>query len=86
MLSTPAFATILPVDRFLFIDSAMHFSKDEEADPKDKFWKIRTVMELLALNCRSSFNPGQFISIDESLVAWRGHHSCMKYNKYKAAK
>jgi hypothetical protein len=86
MYNTQAFSAILSIDRFLFIDSAMHFSVDSDADPTDKFWKIREVMDIFSANCQSSFNPGQLISIDESLVAWRGHHSCMRYNKSKAAK
>jgi hypothetical protein len=65
----------MPIDRYLFIDSIIHFSHDDEKDEGDKMWKLQTIMNLLNKSFGESFDIGQDISIDESLLLWRGHHS-----------
>jgi hypothetical protein len=86
LLTTPAFSSIMSVDRYLFIDSSIHFSYDHERTDTDKMWKLRAVINLFNESFGESFDIGQDISIDESLLLWRGHHSMIRYVPNKAAR
>lgn len=90
MLATPIFSSILPVDRYLYIESSLHFASDYEqpipgVDEPDKIWKIRNMLTLFNDAFSSSYNLDKHISIDESLLSWKGNHSLKRYIPTKAA-
>ena len=63
------------VDRYLYIQSALNFSSDSEACSTDRIWKIRKFMDMMNARFTANYSLSQRISIDESLLLWKGHHS-----------
>jgi hypothetical protein len=86
LLFTPSFSAVMPKNRFKFINSILHLAKDEEFDSTDKLWKVRKFLDTLNYNFQSSYNLGAEISIDESLMMYRVHHSYIRYIPNKAAR
>ena len=84
LLQTPVFNWAMPNDRFRSIMSSLHFAGDEEANPTDKIWKIRTVFELFRTQLKTAYNLDRVVSVDESILLWRGHHSLRRYIPSKA--
>jgi hypothetical protein len=75
--ATPIFAKIMSRDRFLDILSILHFSDDIETD--DKFHKVRQLINMFNERFNDVYNVEPYISIDESLLLWRGNHSGQRY-------
>ena len=76
----------MSIDRYLFLSSALHFAGDAQASPTDKIWKIRNFFELMNTQLTNKFKLSQDISVDESLLLWKGNHSIRRYVPNKAAK
>jgi hypothetical protein len=76
----------MSVDRYLYLCSILHTGKDDEIDNDDALWKVRFFVDRLNQNFESSWSLGQEISIDESLMLYRGHHSLIRYIPNKAAR
>jgi hypothetical protein len=68
LLHIPCISMMMACDRYLFISSALHFSDDTDSNPKDPMWKLRELMNIINKNFQTSFNLGQGLSIDESLL------------------
>ena len=52
----------------------------------DKLWKIRIVIDSVNEQAQDSFTPGQYISIDESMIGTRGRLSFLQYMPKKPTK
>ena len=89
-LYTPIFSSVMPRDRFNFISRVIHFVDNEKLDTvspdRDRFAKIRPILDLFNINIGSVFNLSERISVDESLMMWLGQHAHKKYINTKAAK
>lgn len=87
LLNCPAFSKTMTLDRFELISQALHFESDDYPDKvDDKMWKIRTLFNAINVNCSQNWNLPRMVSIDESLLLWKGHHSLRRYIANKAAK
>ncbi|XP_027232578.1 piggyBac transposable element-derived protein 4 [Penaeus vannamei] len=66
-------AEVMTRDRFDQLTACLHFAHVEEGAPlpEDRMWKLRPVVNALSNSFRSTFMPGQEITIDESL--WKFH-------------
>lgn len=81
LLSSPTFREIMSRDRFLDILSQLHF-RDNEAmrpDETDRLYKLRPVLDHLANKYRSVYTPGQNVTVDESLMKFKGR---LKFKQY----
>jgi hypothetical protein len=76
----------MPRNRFQFIMQSLHFAADNEENINDKIWKIRKVFDMLNESFRTSYNLEREISIDESMMLWKGHHSLVRYVPSKASR
>lgn len=56
-------------DRFLTIESCLCFG---EEDPKDGWWKVRSLVEDFNKRALDVFVPGRLLTIDESFSFWSG--------------
>ncbi|XP_018401600.1 PREDICTED: piggyBac transposable element-derived protein 4-like [Cyphomyrmex costatus] len=72
-------------NRFRHLLTLLHFSENED-DSTDKLRKIRSVYELLVDNFKAVYRPGKDISIDESLIPWKGRLSFRQCNRNKRAR
>ena len=70
--------------RFELVLRFLHLA-DSEMQPKkgepgfDKLFKLRPLLNLLLPRFRSSYTPGQYLSIDESMIAFKGRLSFLQY-------
>ena len=85
LLHTPIFGKIMSRDRFLLIMKYLHFTDEEESS--DPLKKIRPLLDLLFVSkFKESYTPERNISIDESLLLWKGRLKWKRYIPLKRAK
>jgi Transposase IS4 len=86
--ATPIFSAIMPVDRFRYILSMLSFCSYQDVSNEervaDQLWKIRDVFEEMNESFSSAYNLEQNVSVDESLLLWKGHHGLQRYIPSKA--
>ncbi|KAM9319543.1 piggyBac transposable element-derived protein 4-like [Gastrophryne carolinensis] len=89
LLATPFFGTIMSECRFSLIMKNLHFTNNEEFDepthPAPKLKKIWEVYQMILKNFQQSYVPDRDISIDESLMAYKGRLSWIQYIASKRA-
>lgn len=69
------FADHMSRDRFLVILRSLHFSTNPEPnqpEPNDRLYKIRPVINYFNTKMKDLYYPGKNLSLDESMVLWRG--------------
>ncbi|XP_056388836.1 piggyBac transposable element-derived protein 4-like [Hyla sarda] len=79
LLATPFFGTIMSEYRFSLIMKNLHFTNNEEFDeathPAPKLKKIWEVYQMILKKFQQDFVPDRDISIDESMMAYKGRLS-----------
>lgn len=87
ILSTPIFAKVIEKNRFLLLMKFLHFTNNEEFDkdrhPWPKLNKIYELMEHLQRKFREVYIPGKNLSLDESLMRFKGR---LKWKMFIAKK
>ena len=90
LISTPIFSQIMSRDRFFILMRFLHYADNKNinlADPdQDKLYKVREVVNMTKERCFQVFSPGKDVSIDESLVLFKGRLSFQQYIKSKRAR
>ncbi|KAM9324442.1 piggyBac transposable element-derived protein 4-like [Gastrophryne carolinensis] len=90
LLATPFFGTIMSECRFSLIMKNLHFTNNEEFDeathPAPKLKKIWEVYQMILKNFQQSYVPDRDISIDESLMAYKGRLSSIQFIASKRAR
>ena len=86
-LSVPFIANALPRNRFAQILSALHVN-DNTAQPKntDKLYKLRSLLDSLNTNFMELYNVSKRVSVDESMILFKGRSSIKQYNPMKPIK
>ncbi|XP_072277513.1 cdc42 effector protein 2 isoform X1 [Pyxicephalus adspersus] len=76
MIATPFFGTVMPEYRFSLIMKYLHLANNEEFDetahPAPKLKKIWEVSQMILQNFQQTYVPERDVSIDESLMAYKG--------------
>ena len=89
MVSTPIFSQLMKKVRFLLILRFLHFADNRIHNPadldRDKLYKIREVSDMTRKRCSEAFYPRKKLSVDESLVLFKGRLSFKQYIKFKRA-
>lgn len=89
LFSIPCFPKYMSRNRFLLIMRCLHFSRNPdlgEAVSNDRMQKIRPVQNFLNEKMDQLYCPGKELSIDESMVLWRGRLQFRQYIKNKKHK
>ncbi|KAM5165143.1 piggyBac transposable element-derived protein 4-like [Mantella aurantiaca] len=90
LLETPFFGTVMTEYRFSLIMKFLHFTNNEEFDetthPAPKLKKIWEVFQMVVKNFKQTYVPERDISIDESLMAYKGRFSWIQYIASKRAR
>ena len=86
--STPAFSKIMKRDRFYLILKFLHVNNNETVDSENPGWlhKVRPLIELLRERFRKVYSPGKNLSVDESLVLYKGRLKFKQCIKTKRAR
>nr|XP_039248220.1 piggyBac transposable element-derived protein 4-like [Styela clava] len=91
IFNVPSFGKIMPRDRFLDLTKFLHFCDESEAmshdDPmRDRLFKLRPLLNLLEQRLISVYKPHREVSIDESLISFKGRICFREYIKTKRAR
>ena len=87
-LSVPFVSSVLPRNRFSQILGNLHIY-DNHANPegnKDKLLKVRPLITAMNNNYMQLYNVSRKVSIDESMILYKGRHSIKQYNPMKPIK
>ena len=73
----PPIQNAMTKNAFEFLRRHLHFDDNRNAKPRnhpcyDPLWKIRFVLEKVMDCMRNAYNPGERITIDESMIRYRG--------------
>ena len=79
LIATPFFPRTMPRDRFSLLLKFLHFSNSEDAPADDILFKLRQVCDILRRQIQDVYIPDREISIDESMVLWRGRLMFRQY-------
>lgn len=71
------------IGRYKCIARYLHFSEEES---NDKLRKIRPLFEAMIAKFQTTFRPGEHISVDESLLKFKGRLGIKQYNSKKRAR
>ena len=90
ILATPIFNQVMRRDRFLLLLRFLHFADNAQynpADPdRDKLYKCRSIINMIKDRCCRVYSPGKCLSMDESLVLFKGRLSFKQYISSKRAR
>jgi hypothetical protein len=78
-LHTPIFSQLMTLNRYEYIKKILCTYRAEDINAADNFWKIRKLFDMFNENFTYEFDLGQEISIDESMLKWKGHHTYKRY-------
>ena len=83
--STPAFSKIMKRNRFYLILKFLHFNNNETVDPENphRLHKVRPLIQLLRERFRKVYSPGKNMSVEESVVLYKGRLKFKQYIKPK---
>ena len=91
LYSTPLFGAIMSRNRFQLLLKFLHFNDNAEMpgadDPSpDKLFKVRPLVDHLCEKFGEVYTPSSNISIDESLLLWKGRLGFKQYIPLKRAR
>ena len=90
ILETPIFRRVMTEYRFTLIMKFLHFTNNDEFDasthPAPKLKKIWEVYQALLKNFQQVYTPKRDVSVDESLMAYKGRLSWIQYIASKRAR
>ena len=90
--STPVFGQIMTRERFQLILRFFHFQNNQDLnhnpqDPnRDRLFKIRPIIDMLKERFQTVYYPSEHITVDESLVLYKGRLLFKQYIKSKRAR
>lgn len=84
-------ARVMSLKRFLKLLRLLHLADNsnmpKRSDPNyDKLYKVRPLLNILSKEFPKHFSPSRYISIDESMVAFKGRSSMKQYMPLKPIK
>ncbi|XP_017759329.1 PREDICTED: piggyBac transposable element-derived protein 4-like [Eufriesea mexicana] len=86
VIETPIFRKSMPLKRYLQITRFLHFSNNNLVANTDKLKKVRPVINFLNQKFKELYIMRKDISIDESLMKFRGRLSYKQFNPSKRAR
>lgn len=87
LLETLIFSKVMSRDRFRQIWQSWHFCNNEMIDQSsDRLFKIQPLRDYLVGKFKTVYTPKREISLDESIIPWRGRLGFRVYNASKIIK
>lgn len=85
-IETPFFTQVMSRNRFLQIFQSWHFCNNEDISHNShRLAKVQPVIDYLKQKFNDVYKPQQ-LSLDESIIPWRGRLSIKTYNPAKLTK
>lgn len=90
-LHDPYISKLMPLTRFSWMLGNLHINDNSIMPGRntpefDKLYKIRPLLDALAVNFDKNFNPGPILAIDESMIKFKGRSSLKQYLPKKPVK
>ncbi len=82
----PLFRVSMSRNRFLFLMRALRFDDYTHRNKEDKFSAIRDIWSRFVVNCVTQYNPGTYLTVDETIVGTRARCPFKTYMKAKPDK
>ena len=80
LFSTPGVPAIIPQQKFILIEKYLHFVDNSTLTPElGRRAKIAPIFDYLVDKFRCNYIPERYVSIDESLLLWKGRLSWKQY-------
>lgn len=89
VLRTPAFGDVMSRDRFMLIMKFLHFTDNEapvDGHPNPKLRKLWPVLTRMTEMFQTLYTPERDVSVDESLLRFKGRLSWKQYMPLKRAR
>lgn len=89
LFNIPCFRSYMSRNRFLLILRCLHFSRnpvDNEPQPEDRLYKVKTLIDYFNEKMEAIYVPQKQLSLDESMVLYRGRLVFRQYIKNKRHK
>ncbi|XP_040070609.1 piggyBac transposable element-derived protein 4-like [Ixodes scapularis] len=89
VLRTPAFGDVMSRDRFMLIMKFLHFTDNEapvDGHPNPKLRKLWSVLTRMTEMFQTLYTPERDVSVDESLLRFKGRLSWKQYMPLKRAR
>ena len=81
----PFFSSLMTRERFQMLFWLLHVGHTQ-SDPPARIDKVRAFLDPLLKNFQSSYKPSQNISVDETMVGFRGRFGAKQYMPQKPTK
>ena len=81
-IETPFYKRIISEERFHLLQKFLHFANNEEINDRTinrKLFKIAPILNYLRNKFMNVYKPKQNVSIDESLIRWKGRLTWRQY-------
>ena len=83
ILATLIFSQGMGIHRFLLLLTFLHFADNTKYNPadldRDKFYKCKSIINMMKDRCCRCYSPGKCLSMDESLMLLKGRMSFKQY-------
>lgn len=86
IIYTPIYEQTMPYRRFLAITRFLHFANNDDSNKNDKMTKIRNMVEYFNTKFNELYTPEEDMSIDESLMKFKGRLGCVVFVRIKRAR
>lgn len=86
IIETPIFRKTMPFWRFVQLSRFLHFTNNEVVDKNDRMCKLRSIIDYLNEKFESIYTAEEYVSLDESLMKYKGRMSYKQYNPSKRAR
>ena len=90
ILATPIFNQVMRRDRFLLLMRFLHFADNRQYNPNDpghdKLYKLREIINMTKRRYPEVYYPGKYLSMDKSLVLFKGRLSFKQYISSKRSR
>jgi len=89
LFNIPFFREHMSRNRFMLLLRALHFSrnpKEGELAPRNRLYKIQPILDYFNSKMKEIYEPSKNLSIDESMVLWRGRLIFRQYIQNKRHK
>ncbi|CAL4067933.1 unnamed protein product, partial [Meganyctiphanes norvegica] len=79
-------AKVMSRNRFMSIQKFLRFSDPGEVNKKNPQTRIEPFLDLLRERCQMVLHPGSEVTVDESLLLWKGLLKFKQCNRSKRAR
>jgi len=91
LLKVDAITDVMTNKRFKKLLRNIHCNNNETKKPRDhaeydKLHKLRPLIEKVLQNCKNNYEPSSFLSVDESMIPFKGRSSMKQYMPMKPVK